>query len=107
MPTTPNFNISPANKTDPNVVDSTCASGNQIWKGTKGNFLAKVNMIRTETVYSKPMGIVLVDILQTPQGTQPNPPLTTMTEVKRAKPLKIVKPNIRDEARCPRSRGER
>lgn len=30
-----------------------------------------------------------------------------MTEVKRAKPLKIVKPNIRDEARCPRSRGER
>lgn len=37
----PNFNIIPANKTDPSVEASTCASGNQIWTGTMGTLVAK------------------------------------------------------------------
>jgi hypothetical protein len=40
-PNPPNFNRIPANKTEPAVGASQCASGSQIWNGTKGIFTAK------------------------------------------------------------------
>ena len=43
----PNFNKIPANITDPGVGASTCASGNQICKGTIGIFTAKPKKINT------------------------------------------------------------
>ena len=40
IPYKPNFNNTPANIIDPPVGASTCASGNQIWKGIIGVLIA-------------------------------------------------------------------
>lgn len=50
-PKTPSFNSIPAKITEPTVGASTCASGNQIWKGNIGTLDAKDKKNASQSQY--------------------------------------------------------